>query len=154
MPVTLWILDPAGWTLLVLSASGHAPDISELQSGWRLLSWFCKCADKVNMHIHLRPMFLCQMSFEASLVACTCAVSFWLKLSSWMQDQGLVAPIASIITLRRGVETSEFGAVIFTLANRTDVKTLHDLIGSKVKKSESIRPYHTAEILAQILLNE
>ena len=44
-----------------------------------------------------------------------------------------MAPIASIITLRRGVETSSFGAVIFTLADRTDVNSLHDLVGGKVR---------------------
>lgn len=71
-----------------------------------------------------------------------------------MQDQGLVAPIASIITLRRGVETSTFGAVIFTLANRTDVKTLRDLIGSKVGKSDLLMVHHAAETLVQVLLDE
>ena len=44
-----------------------------------------------------------------------------------------MAPIASIITLRRGVETSSFGAVVFTLSDRTDINSLHDLVGGKVR---------------------
>ncbi len=55
-----------------------------------------------------------------------------LLLTHLLQEQYQVATIASLISWQANADAEQYGAAIVMLANRTDINTLHDVVGQTV----------------------